>query len=88
MESSTSTEVESDPQQSDRSSKPVQMRLRPHTLDRIERLQWMMKTKNRTQTVVQAIELAEWLVTTVKEGSEIRVRHEDGTEERVKLVGI
>lgn len=84
----TNTEVKADSDQLDDSSKPVQMRLRPHTLERIERLQRMMKTKNRTQTVVQAIELAEWLVSTVKEGSEIRVRQEDGTEERVKLVGI
>ena len=69
-------------------SKLVQMRLRPNTVERVERLQELLEADNRTQAVVQAIKIADWLTSAAKEGASIHLEWPDGKKEAFKLVGI
>ena len=49
----------------------------------------MLDTENRTQTVVRAIELAEWLLSAIhEEGATLRLERPDGEKETIKLVGV
>jgi uncharacterized protein (DUF1778 family) len=70
------------------SSTLVQMRLQPKTMDRIERLSELTGTKNRTQIIAAAIELAEEVIRSQNEGTRILFERPDGTKERLKIIGI
>lgn len=74
--------------QSNDESKLVQMRLQPKTLDRVDNLTELMGTQNRTQIVSASLQIAESLLSSVKEGSKIYIEKADGTKELVKFVGI
>ena len=75
-------------EQSKDSSTLVQMRLQPKTMERIERLSDLTGTKNRTQIIAAAIELAEEVFRSQKEGTRIFFEKPDGTKERLKIIGI
>lgn len=70
-------------------SQLVQMRLQPRT---IERIQYMSEltggTKNRTQIVSSSIELANEILKSIKEGSNIYIETKDGKKELLKIIGI
>ncbi len=68
--------------------KPVQMRLRQQTLDRIENLSRITGTANRTQIVSGSIQLAEILVKNQSEGGKLYLEKPDGTKELVKIIGL
>ena len=70
------------------SPKLVQMRMRPKTLEQVENLQHLTGIDNRTQVVASAIQLADWLVTTVSNGGKLSVEWPDGEKETVRLVGL
>ncbi len=70
------------------SPKLVQMRMRPKTLEQVEHLQHLTGIDNRTQVVASAIQLAEWLVTTISKGGKLSVEWPDGEKETVTLVGL
>lgn len=69
-------------------SKLVQMRLRPSTMERVARLQELTETENRTQAVVRAVQIADWLVTAVKAGATVSLEWPDGKKETITVVGI
>lgn len=68
--------------------KPVQMRLRQQTLDRIENLRQLTGTDNRTQIVSGSIQLAELLIKNQNEGGKLILEKPDGTKELVKIIGL
>ena len=70
-------------------SKLVQMRLRPRTLENINHLTALTGVANRTQLVAASIDIANELLTSIKEqGAKVYIEHPDGRKEILKLVGI
>ena len=70
------------------SSKLVQMRMRPQTLEQVENLHHLTGIENRTQLIASAIQLANWLITTVRKGGKISIEWPSGEKETVTLVGL
>ncbi|MCY7349823.1 MAG: hypothetical protein LH606_04040 [Cytophagaceae bacterium] len=68
--------------------KPVQMRLRQQTLDRIENLSRLTGTDNRTQIVSGSIQIAELLLKNQSEGGKLYMEKPDGTRELIKIIGL
>ena len=69
-------------------TKLVQMRLRPATMERVARLQEQVEAENRTQAVVRAVQIADWLVTAIKQGATVSLEWPDGKKETIAVVGI
>jgi predicted DNA-binding protein len=65
----------------------VQMRLQPKTMERIDNLCAITGTTNRTQLIATSVELAEELMSNVKEGAKIYIVKTDGTKELIRIIG-
>lgn len=70
------------------SPKLIQMRMRPKTLEQVEHLQHLTGIDNRTQIVASAIQIADWLATTISNGGKLSVEWPNGEKETVRLVGL
>ena len=68
-------------------SKPVTMRLRRQTQDRIDELR-AMTGKNRTQIVAEAVQLAHRIATAQRDGSTLMLKNPDGTCLLIEFVGL
>ncbi len=66
----------------------VQMRLRPKTIERIDKLSKNSGIVNRTQLVSTAIEVTEALSEYIRAGGKIYIEKKDGTKERLNINGI
>lgn len=66
----------------------VQMRLRPKTIERIEKLRKNSGIDNRTQLVSNAIEVTEALSEYIHAGGKIYIEKKDGTKELLNIIGI
>ncbi len=66
----------------------VQMRLRPKTIERIEKLSRNTGIANRTQLVSNAIEVTEALSEYIHAGGKIYIIKKDGTKELLNIIGI
>lgn len=80
--------MESRPSGSNTETSLVQMRLLPKTMDRINNLSKITGTTNRTQLVASSIEIAEEMISNVKDGNKIFIEKPDGTRERIKIIGL
>lgn len=69
-------------------TKPVSMRLMPKTLDAIEYIQEAIGARNRTQAIVEAINLARWWIQKRQEGARIYAESPDGERESVVMSGL
>lgn len=63
------------------------MRLMPKTLDAIEYIQQALGARNRTQAIVEAINLARWWIEKRNEGAKIYAEYPSGEREAVVLAG-
>ena len=68
-------------------TKPVTMRLRRQTLDRINELR-DLTGKNRTQVVADAVMLANRLAKAQQEGSKLLIKESDGTCIQIEFLGL
>lgn len=80
--------MESRPSNGNSETTLVQMRLLPKTMDRINNLLQITGAANRTQLVASSIQLAEELISNVKDGNKIIIEKPDGTRERIKFIGL
>lgn len=80
--------MESRPSNGNSETTLVQMRLLPKTIDRINNLSNITGTNNRTQLVASSIEIAEEMISNVKDGNKIFIEKPDGTRERIKIIGL
>lgn len=65
----------------------VQMRLKPNTLERINKISKNSKIDNRTQVVSNAVQLTELISDYIHSGAKIYIE-KDGKKELLTIVGI
>lgn len=63
---------------------PVQMKLKPDTIEEIETLQRLLKTENKTAAIKQAIEVTNLIAEAIAHGGNIVLEESNGT--RSKLI--
>lgn len=68
-------------------TKPVQVRLRHETLERIEDLR-ALTGKSKTQVIVDAVNLFHRLATTFQEGGRLTLEEKDGRCVQLEFVGL
>ena len=66
----------------------VQMKLGEKDLQRIEHIKNLTGETNRTRIVTTAIELADMVISNLKNKGKVVIEHPDGSKETVKLVGL
>lgn len=69
-------------------SKPVMMRLRPGTIEAIDRICEAADTDNRTLAVSQAVKLVDWIIQQQNEGAVLFLESSKGEKTRVVPVGL
>lgn len=62
---------------------PVQMRLRPETLEAIDNLKVFYQTDNRTDVVARSIRLTDQIAAEILKGGVIEVHRQDGSVYRL-----
>jgi hypothetical protein len=67
---------------------PVSMRLRPHTMSRINDLTKLTGITNRTDLISRALILYEPFAKYNKEGKKIMLEDKDGSKETLRIMGI
>lgn len=65
----------------------VQMRLRPKTLEKLEKLSHLSGISNKTQVIANAIQFTELISETIHSGGKIYIE-KDGKRELLTIVGI
>ena len=63
---------------------PVQMKLKPDTIEEIDTLQRLLKTENKTAAIKQAIEVTNLIAQAISHGGNVILEEADGT--RAKLI--
>ena len=76
------------PEQPKTETRLIQMRLRPKTIETISRLQQVTGVSNRTQLVSASVEIANEVMSSLKEGAKVYIERPDGRKELLKVVGI
>lgn len=66
---------------------PTQVRLRVDTISRIEKI-GAMTGRNKTDTIVMAVELLDKVVINHKKGGKLIIKEKDGQEVHLELIGL
>lgn len=66
-------------------TKSVTINLLPETLSKIAKLTALTGQPSRTQGIVQALEIADIVVTAIRNGEEVLISKSDGTKRKIVL---
>jgi hypothetical protein len=69
-------------------TKLVQMRLRPKTINTIANLANVTGVTSKTQLVSASVEIANEVLSSLKQGAHVYIEHPDGRRELLKVVGV
>ncbi len=67
---------------------PVQMKLKPHTIEEIDTLQKFLKSENKTAAIKQAIEVTNLIAEAISHGVNIILEEANGTRAKLIIPGL
>ncbi len=66
----------------------LQVRMKPHTIDQLDRIKTLTNSPSRSDTVRRAMDLSEMLVNTVIKGGNIIIETSNGKQQRILITGL
>lgn len=66
----------------------VQVRMRPNTIEQVNKIQGSVHAPSRSDAVRRAVEIADLLINAVEEGDQVLIKKKNGEQTRILISGL